>query len=159
VRLAICRRLAVIFQPEIAAEAQIVVGEGAAFFIGEDEDAGKLRIMPVRTGGYSVRRVSGKSQQEGEAAPTLQAHPQSETSQRQTGIRDGMTVRRLTPREAERLQGLPDDFTLIPYRGKPAADGPRYKAIGNSMAIPVMRWIGRRIAAVNAILATMGVRR
>ena len=54
-------------------------------------------------------------------------------------------VRRLTPRECERLQGFPDDYTLITYRGKPAADGPRYKALGNSMAVPVMRWILRRI--------------
>ena len=56
-----------------------------------------------------------------------------------------MSVRRLTPRECERLQGFPDDYTLIPYRNKPAADGPRYKALGNSMAVPVMRWIGERI--------------
>jgi DNA (cytosine-5)-methyltransferase 1 len=61
-------------------------------------------------------------------------------------------VRRLTPRECERLQGFPDDYTLIPYRGKPAADGPRYKALGNSMAVPVMRWIGERIALVDAAL-------
>lgn len=54
-------------------------------------------------------------------------------------------VRRLTPRECERLQGFPDDYTLIDFRGKPAADGPRYKALGNSMAVPVMRWIGARI--------------
>ena len=60
-------------------------------------------------------------------------------------------VRRLTPRECERLQGFPDDYTLIPYRGKPAADGPRYKALGNSMAVPVMRWIGQRIAMIEAI--------
>ena len=57
-------------------------------------------------------------------------------------------VRRLTPRECERLQGFPDDWTLVPHRGKPAADGPRYKAIGNSMAVPVMRWIGSRISHV-----------
>jgi DNA (cytosine-5)-methyltransferase 1 len=62
-------------------------------------------------------------------------------------------VRRLTPRECERLQGFQDDWTLVPYRGKPASDGPRYKAIGNSMAVPVMRWIGERIAAVDAITA------
>ncbi len=57
-------------------------------------------------------------------------------------------VRRLTPRECERLQGFPDDYTLIPWRGKPAEecpDGPRYKAIGNSKAVPVVRWIGRRL--------------
>ena len=63
-------------------------------------------------------------------------------------------VRRLTPRECERLQGFPDDWTAIPWRGKPAAecpDGPRYKALGNSMAVPVMRWIGERIAQVEAL--------
>jgi DNA (cytosine-5)-methyltransferase 1 len=63
-----------------------------------------------------------------------------------------MAVRRLTPRECERLQGFPDDYTLVEYRSKLAADGPRYKALGNSMAVPVMRWIGERIAAVDAIL-------
>lgn len=59
-----------------------------------------------------------------------------------------MVVRRLTPTECERLQGFPDGWTKIPYKGKPAdecPDGPRYKAIGNSMAVPVMRWIGERI--------------
>lgn len=60
------------------------------------------------------------------------------------------TVRRLTPRECERLQGFPDDYTLINFRGKPAADGPRYRAIGNSMAVPVIRWIGKRIQMVEA---------
>lgn len=63
-----------------------------------------------------------------------------------------MLVRRLTPLECERLQGFPDGHTLISWKGKPAEecpDGPRYKAIGNSMAVPVMRWIGRRIAAVD----------
>jgi DNA (cytosine-5)-methyltransferase 1 len=62
-----------------------------------------------------------------------------------------LAVRRLTPRECERLQGFPDDYTLIPYRGKPAADGPRYRAIGNSMAVPVMQWIGLRVQAVDGI--------
>ena len=63
-------------------------------------------------------------------------------------IPDQSAVRRLTPRECERLQGFPDDYTLIPWRGKPAGecpDGPRYKAIGNSMAVPCMRWIAMRI--------------
>jgi site-specific DNA-cytosine methylase len=62
----------------------------------------------------------------------------------------GMAVRRLTPKECERLQGFPDNHTLIPWRGKPAEqcpDGPRYKALGNSMAVPCMAWIGSRIAA------------
>ena len=69
-------------------------------------------------------------------------------------VSDGLQVRRLTPTECERLQGFPDNHTQIPWRGKPAADcpdGPRYKAIGNSMAVPVMRWIGERIKQVNQI--------
>lgn len=60
----------------------------------------------------------------------------------------GYEVRRLTPLECERLQGFPDGWTEIPYRGKDAdkcPDAPRYKALGNSMAVPVMRWIGERI--------------
>lgn len=61
----------------------------------------------------------------------------------------GLTVRHLTPRECERLQGFPDDYTDIPYRNKEhAPDGARYKALGNSMAVPVMRWIGERIQMV-----------
>ncbi len=62
----------------------------------------------------------------------------------------GSAVRRLTPTECERLQGFPDGYTLVPYRNKEAADGPRYKALGNSMAVPVMRFIGQRIAEVLA---------
>ena len=61
-----------------------------------------------------------------------------------------MQVRRLTPTEAERLQGFQDGYTLIPWRGKPAdqcPDGPRYKALGNSWAVPNVTWIGRRIQA------------
>ncbi len=68
--------------------------------------------------------------------------------------KDRMAVRRLTPKECERLQGFPDDHTLIPWRNKPAdqcPDGPRYKALGNSMAVPCMTWIGKRIDAVEAI--------
>lgn len=61
------------------------------------------------------------------------------------------SIRRLTPRECERLQGFPDDYTLIQFRNKPVADGPRYKALGNSMAVPVMRWIGERINQVSDI--------
>jgi DNA (cytosine-5)-methyltransferase 1 len=68
-------------------------------------------------------------------------------------IRQSSAVRRLTPRECERLQGFPDDWTAVPHRGKPMADGPRYKMLGNSMAVPVVRWIGERIAMVEALQA------
>jgi site-specific DNA-cytosine methylase len=68
-----------------------------------------------------------------------------------------MAIRRLTPTETERLQGFPDFWTKIPYRNKPAdqcPDGPRYKACGNSMAVPVMRWIGERIQMVEDLMKT-----
>jgi len=71
-------------------------------------------------------------------------------------IRNNMAVRRLTPVECERLQGFPDNWSRIPWKGKPeeeCPDGPRYKACGNSMAVPVMRWIGERIAAVDSTLS------
>ena len=67
----------------------------------------------------------------------------------------GMAVRRLTPVECERLQGFPDNWSQIPWKGKPAdqcPDGPRYKCAGNSMAVPVMRWIGEQIARVELSL-------
>lgn len=75
------------------------------------------------------------------------------TSRDLHGIQSGMQVRRLTPRECERLQGFPDDYTQVPYRGHASADGPRYKALGNSMAVPVVRWIGERIKATGTICA------
>lgn len=63
------------------------------------------------------------------------------------GVEANMAVRRLTPIECERLQGFPDGYTNIPWRKKEESpDGPRYKALGNSMAVPVMQWIGKRIA-------------
>ena len=67
-----------------------------------------------------------------------------------TVVQTAMAVRRLTPVECERLQGFPDHYTAIPWRKKPASecpDGPRYKALGNSWAVPVVRWIGERIRA------------
>ena len=72
----------------------------------------------------------------------------------QSDAAEGLSVRRLTPTECERLQGFPDGFTQIPWRNKPSEncpDGPRYKALGNSMAVPVMSWIGERIQAVEAL--------
>lgn len=65
------------------------------------------------------------------------------------GVADGFGVRRLTPRECERLQGFPDDWTRIPYRGKPTdccPDGPRYKACGNAVTVNVAQWVLERLA-------------
>jgi DNA (cytosine-5)-methyltransferase 1 len=88
---------------------------------------------------------------ESEVWQTLNAQVPNDTSNVQQGIRQNMAVRRLTPRECERLQGFPDDWTLVPYRGKPVSDGPRYKAIGNSWPVNVARWVGRRIEMVEEI--------
>ncbi|HBY0133921.1 TPA: phage N-6-adenine-methyltransferase [Klebsiella pneumoniae] len=78
------------------------------------------------------------------------AHTLGRNHGQENAISNGVQVRRLMPVECERLQGFPDNHTLISWRGKEATecpDGPRYRAIGNSMAVPVMRWIGERIAA------------
>ena len=87
----------------------------------------------------------------GEVTNTLNTN--SNPSGRNTPmVAQTMQVRRLTPVECERLQGFPDGYTNIPWRNKTESpDGPRYKAMGNSMAVPVMRWIGERIAAVEAL--------
>lgn len=66
--------------------------------------------------------------------------------------RDARGIRRFTPREWERLMGFPDDYTAVEFRGKPAADSPRYRALGNSMAVPIMAWIGQRIGFVDWLL-------
>jgi DNA (cytosine-5)-methyltransferase 1 len=85
-----------------------------------------------------------------ELSPTV-AQPSPTGGGQPPAVATSMAVRRLTPRECERLQGFPDDYTLVEYRKKPAADGPRYRALGNSMAVPVMRWIGERIASVDSV--------
>ena len=87
--------------------------------------------------------------------PTLR----SNMGDNQPACQTGTSVRRLTPVECERLQGFPDNYTRIPWRGRDSEDcpdGPRYKAIGNSMAVPVIRWIGKRIEAVDGIVNDEG---
>ena len=97
--------------------------------------------QPVAFEPGSIARNAGPSG-ESDLAPTLR----KEMGDNQPAVRIDMQVRRLTPVECERLQGFPDGYTNIPWRKKPESpDGPRYKALGNSMAVPVMRWIGERI--------------
>ena len=110
--------------------------EGAKWGSNQWVDAGKAII----TFGAQNSANQGDSVSE-HVTPTLD---KSKTP----AVLQNLSVRRLTPRECERLQGFPDDYTLIQYRNKDAADGPRYKAMGNSMAVPVMRWIGERIQMV-----------
>lgn len=109
-------------------------------FDGSEDGTG--RGQPIVFDPTQITSVANRSNpQPGDPCHTLAKGQQPPTLA-------GSQVRRLTPRECERLQGMPDDHTLIPWRGKPAEecpDGPRYKAIGNSKAVPVVRWIGRRI--------------
>lgn len=119
------------YDPERATTGTLEVNQVPAVAFGENV-RGELRTMDI------AGAVSGGGGKPGQG---YQAAMQ------------GSAVRRLTPRECERLQGFPDDYTLIQVRGKPAADGPRYKALGNSMAVPVMSWIGERIELVERLVA------
>ena len=92
--------------------------------------------------GFNVNARPDELKLEEEATSSL-------TCSQKPGVMMDMAVRRLTPVECERLQGFPDEYTNIPWRGKDESpDGPRYKAMGNSMAVPVMAWIGKRIQEV-----------
>ena len=106
---------------------------------------------PLDTDGHSVAVAVGtdcfNGDITGDVAATMGTRGSSQNASGPT-VMQSMQVRRLTPVECERLQGFPDGYTAIPWHNKPASecpDGPRYKAMGNSMAVPVMRWIGQRI--------------
>ena len=102
--------------------------------------------QPVATDIKQVQWASGGGQLENDTAQALRSNAEHNYQ----FARIAMQVRRLTPVECERLQGFPDGYTNIPWRKKPEApDGPRYKALGNSMAVPCMAWIGQRIAEVD----------
>lgn len=112
-------------------------------------------IQSKSTGGYSLNYAPGV------AVPYRKSKRAQSTTDDETwvlaahshAVATPMAVRRLTPVECERLQGFPDNWSRIPWKGKPeedCPDGPRYKACGNSMAVPCMFWIGKRIAAADA---------
>jgi DNA (cytosine-5)-methyltransferase 1 len=111
------------------------------------------RTDPLDTDGHSVAvAFAQNTRDEVREMPVVGALAAQPGMKQTSYVRADMQVRRLTPRECERLQGFSDGYTAIPWRGRPASecpDGPRYKALGNSMAVPVMRWIGERIAAVD----------
>jgi DNA (cytosine-5)-methyltransferase 1 len=117
---------------------------------GQDAYTGRLIAAPFVKAKRARSADDDETWQADRPAPTLSVFDSGDTRATVAIVTPTpLAVRRLTPVECERLQGFPDDWTNIPYRGKPAADGPRYKAIGNSMAVPVMRWIGERIDAVD----------
>ena len=117
-----------------------------------DEESETLLPVDAR----QVQWASGGGQVENETAQGLRANAEHSYQ----FARIGRAVRRLTPRECERLQGFPDDWTLIPWRGRPreqCPDGPRYRALGNAFAVPVIRWIGERIQRLEALRGQLGV--
>jgi DNA (cytosine-5)-methyltransferase 1 len=120
--------------------------QGQAGWAPYNEDAHLVGAVAFEPG--IATREGSESRFVKELSPTLR----KEMGDNQVAVSDSrMAVRRLSPRECERLQGFPDDHTMISWRNKPAdqcPDGPRYKALGNSMAVPCMAWIGKRIDAV-----------
>jgi DNA (cytosine-5)-methyltransferase 1 len=115
---------------------------GGKGYLGSDEKAFTLSVTQDQQIAFNVNARPDEMKFEDEISGTL-------TRSQSAGVMQNMAVRRLTPTECERLQGFPDNYTNIPWRGKPdSPDAPRYKAMGNSMAVPVMAWIGKRIQEV-----------
>ena len=98
---------------------------------------------------FQAKASASQSMNPAPVAPTLDSSKIGGMSVLSNNVR----LRRLTPLECERLMGLPDHYTAIPYKGKPMADGPRYKLLGNSIAINCLRWIGERIALWEKVTA------
>jgi len=122
--------------------AGIGVGAVAAYGIRSDASRAGEALTPSPDAEGRIRKRDAGFNVYEERAPTLDGGvPHS--------VGAAMSVRRLTPKECSRLQGFPDDWCDIAYRGKPAADGPRYRALGNSMAVPVIGWILRRVQLVD----------
>ena len=123
-------------------------------YSGQDAYTGRLIPQPVSA--YSIRedaKANTFSATELEVANALKAlQPSPQSHHAQTFVAQKIAVRRLTCVECERLQGFPDHYTDIKPKGKQTPDGPRYKALGNSMAVPVMNWIGQKIQKVEDLI-------
>jgi DNA (cytosine-5)-methyltransferase 1 len=144
-------------------EALVAFQQNAGRDFGADAD----RTPPLRSGGHGTNTLAIAFGGNNTAGPidvatacrakggTGHGDFESETfvTDGPLAVQSGMSVRRLTPRECARLQGFPDDWCAIDYRGKPAADGPMYRAYGNSMAVPCVGWVLRRVQEVHAAAA------
>ena len=122
-----------------------MIGEDVSFTLATSQDQTMFQPIPMKAD------TTPKIGEVGDPAFTLRSRDNGGGINDMAAIDNGggYVVRRLTPMECERLQGFPDGYTDIPYKGKDhPPDTPRYKALGNSMAVPVMRWIGERIQAV-----------
>jgi DNA (cytosine-5)-methyltransferase 1 len=130
-------------QPTIVHGTQDPCVSDIAFAQGRNNGGENVLVQAVGTDLYNGAIT-------GEVACTMSTHGGDGNGTGPT-VMQAMAVRRLTPVECERLQGFPDSYTDIKSKDKPTPDGPRYKALGNSMAVPVMAWIGQRIQEVEAI--------
>jgi len=128
--------------------------EDVAPTLAANADRGNVPLVAENESTFSRSSHGSYSENNDDKAGVLTAHA-SKDVETIVSTQSHHVVRRLTPIECERLQGFPDNYTQIPWRGKPAEecpDGVRYKALGNSMAVPVMRWIAMGIEAVDGIL-------
>ena len=129
------------------------IGQGDKHSFG-DFVAGAPSYTLTKGHSHAVAQPMAFDWQSGGDARGLDPKPTAQLQRSQMpAVMQSMAVRRLTPTECERLQGFPDGYTDIRHGGKATPDGPRYKALGNSMAVPVMAWIGKRIQQVEAIHA------
>lgn len=124
-------------QPKIVHGTQDPCVSDIAFAQGRNNGGENVLVQAIGTDLYNGNIT-------GDVAATM-GTPGSSVNASGPTVMQAMAVRRLTLIECERLQGFPDNYTDIQSKGKPTPDGPRYKALGNSMAVPVMRWIGERI--------------
>jgi hypothetical protein len=123
---------------------------------GHNDSHANAGVPPAVAFKIGAGAQAGSIGLEEEVSPTLTSTDSG--TQRSPGLLQHSAVRRLTPVECERLQGFPDNFTAIPWGKKIAEDcpdGPRHKALGNSMAVPVMRWIGERIQMVDDLVSVL----
>lgn len=145
-------------QPSVFSIAGTIIGrkpENGGNGVGHQEPGEPMYILttidrPAVAFKYHQGAANGSGADESE--PIAGYHNLNDNTTAESGINS--VVRRLTPLECERLQGFPDNHTRIPWKGKPAEECPdslRYKACGNSMAVPVMRWLGERIEAVDRL--------
>jgi DNA (cytosine-5)-methyltransferase 1 len=114
---------------------------GEGFDASEDGTGRGTPLVAVPINTHHVAKMVHWQQGGGEVEDNVSGALRANAEHSYQFARIQSTVRRLTPRECERLQGFPDDHTAVQYRNKPACDGPRYKALGNSMAVPCVEWI------------------
>ena len=139
------------------AEYVLFDGEGGSWNPAPSQKAPPLKEVPPPEGvaEESGEQIISFNHQEGRNFAQREVSNPLIRSQTQAVLVPGQEPRKFTPVECERLQGFPDDYTLVPYRGNAAAecpDSPRYKALGNSVAVPVLRWIGERIEEIDSLV-------